>query len=299
MKIAIAYLTVVLVWSTTPLGLAWSSATVHPSMAGLLRMVIALVLGLALLRIWRVPLPLNKQAFKLYSASCVGIFGGMFCSYLATAYITTGMISLAFGMSPIITGLLAYKLLDEPKLGLTKILAICVSLSGLLIVFSDSVNLGVDAWKGMLLIALAVCSFSYSAVLIKTIKIDIHPGATMVGSMLVAVPLYFLAWLVMDRSLPIETWSAQSILSIIYLGIFGSLVGFICYFYVLQKLTANSVALITMMTPVLAILLGRTLNDEALTTNIIVGASTIILGLALYQRKSAKPKSLGYNLNSE
>lgn len=175
MKIAIAYLTVVLVWSTTPLGLAWSSETIHPSMAGLLRMAIALVFGLVLLRIWRIPMPMNKQAFKLYSASCVGIFGGMFSSYLAAAYITTGMMSLAFGMSSIITGILAYKLLDEPKMGRTKMFAIAIAVCGLAIVFSDSINLDADAWKGMLLIASAFRAMRYTELLDSLVKPS-HPA---------------------------------------------------------------------------------------------------------------------------
>lgn len=290
MKIAIAYLTVVLVWSTTPLGLAWSSESVHPSMAGLLRMVIALVLGSVLLRIWRIKLPVDLHAFKLYAFSSIGLFGGMFASYLAAAYISTGMMSLAFGMSPIVTGVLAYKLLDEPKMGFNKLAAISIAAVGLGIVVSDNLNVSNDAWKGMLLIAFGVCSFSYSAVLIKTVKIEIHPAATMVGSMLVAVPLYFVTWLIMDGTLPTETWSVKSMISIVYLGVFGSLIGFICYFFVLQKMTTSNVALITMMTPVLAIILGAWLNEEIITTNVIIGAGAIILGLALYQQQNRKSK---------
>ncbi|MCF2948215.1 DMT family transporter [Paraglaciecola aquimarina] len=290
MKVAIAYLTVVLVWSTTPLGLAWSSESVHPSMAGFLRMAIALVLGSVLLRFWRIKLPLDGQAFKLYAYSSIGLFGGMFASYLAAAYISTGMMSLAFGMSPIVTGVLAYKLLDEPKMGIRKWLAISISVIGMCIVFSDKVNVADNAWIGMLLIAFGVVSFSFSAVLIKTVRIQIHPAATMVGSMLIATPLYLMTWLIMDGTLPTETWSVKSLMSIVYLGVFGSLIGFICYFYVLQKLTTSSVSLITMMTPVFAILLGNGLNNEAITLNVVIGASAIIFGLALYQQRIRKPK---------
>ena len=45
MSLAAAYLAVILIWSTTPLGIVWSSESVSPSLALLLRMVIALVLG--------------------------------------------------------------------------------------------------------------------------------------------------------------------------------------------------------------------------------------------------------------
>ncbi|MDU0354829.1 DMT family transporter [Paraglaciecola aquimarina] len=205
MKVAIAYLTVIMVWSTTPLGLALSSESVHPSMAGFLRMVIALVLGAVILLVWRIKLPLHSAALKLYAYSSVGLFGGMFSSYLAAAYISTGMMSLAFGMSPIVTGIIAYKLLDEPKMSVSQLVAIAISVVGLAIVFSDTLNLAADAWKGILLISVGVLSFSYSAVLIKTVQITIHPASTMVGSMLIATPLYLMTWFIMDGTLPVET----------------------------------------------------------------------------------------------
>lgn len=284
MLVVIAYLTVILVWSTTPLGMAWSNETVHPTMAVLLRMLIATFLGLILIKAWRVPLPFTRQAIKLYCFSSIGIFGGMFSSYMAVQYITTGMVSLAFGMSPIITGLLALHYLPEVRMSKIKLLAISIAFIGLTLVFVDSLALAKDSWIGILLIMLGVVLFSFSAVLVKSVDINIHPAATTVGTLLFALPFYITAWLIADGSLPIDQWSVKSLSAIFYLGIFGSLIGFVCYFYVLQKLTASSVSLITMMTPVIAILLGSWLNNELVTVNIIFGACAIILGLAIYQR---------------
>ena len=63
---------------------------------------------------------------------------------------------------------------------------------------------------------------------------------------------------------------------------FGSLIGFFAYFFVLQKLTASTVALITLITPVIALSLGVVFNDEIITNKIFLGASLVILGLAIY-----------------
>lgn len=284
MLVIIAYLTVILVWSTTPLGMAWSTETVHPTMAVLLRMLIATLLGLILVKVWRIPLPFTRQATKLYCFSSIGIFGGMFSSYMAVQYITTGMVSIAFGMSPIITGIFALHYLPGARMSKIKLLAISIAFVGLTLVFIDSLALAKNSWIGIILIMLGVILFSFSAVLVKSVPIDIHPVATTVGTLLFALPCYIAAWLIADGYLPIEQWSVKSLGAIFYLGILGSLIGFICYFYVLQKLTASSVSLITMITPVIAILLGSWLNNEIVTVNIILGACAIILGLAIYQR---------------
>lgn len=283
MSVPLAYLTVILVWSTTPLGIAWSSETVSPTMAVLLRMVIAAVFGVVYLKLFSIKLPMHRTAFKLYAFSVIGIFGGMLMSYLAAGYISTGMISLVFGLSPILSGLLSQKILAAPKMDSVKKVAMSVGFIGLIIVFSDSVALDENSWIGMVYILFAVSFFSLSGVLVKSVTISIHPAATTVGTLLLSLPLFFISWVILDGNLNVALWSEKSIFSIIYLGICGSFIGFMAYFYVLQKLSPSTVSLITMVTPVIAIILGNTLNDEVITMNLVYGASCIILGLGLFQ----------------
>ncbi|RTR30643.1 DMT family transporter [Shewanella atlantica] len=278
-----AFLSVVLIWSTTPLGIVWSSASVHPTMAVLLRMLLALVLGSLLLVLFRIRLPWTKTAFKLYGFSSIGIVGGMLLSYFAARYLASGTMSLIFGLSPLISGILAQKLLDEPKFGPTKLLSLAMAFIGLGIVCSSKLSLNSDSWIGLVLVLAAVFLFSLSGVLIKTVKINIHPIANTVGALLFSTPLFTLAWLLFDGTLPVETWQAKSIWAIVYLGVFGSLIGFIAYFYVLQNLKASTVALVTLITPIFAMTLGATLNGEMITETLIIGALFVLAGLALYQ----------------
>jgi len=75
----------------------------------------------------------------------------------------------------------------------------------------------------------------------------------------------------------------RSIWSIVYLGVMGSIVGFVSYYYLLSHLRASTVALITLMTPVTALWLGNMLNNEDLTPFIWLGTSLVLLGLMLHQ----------------
>lgn len=283
MPVSAAYLAVILIWSTTPLGIVWSSESVNPTLAVLLRMIIAVIPGWFLMKLARIDLPWHKQALKVYGYSAIGIFGGMLFAYMAAGYISSGLMSLIFGLAPIISGVLAQKILAEPKFSLTKQLALLLALVGLLIVCYDSVSLTGDSLFGIGAILCAVFFFSISGVLVKSVDVNIHALATTVGSLTLCIPLFFLVWLIFDGSLPVEQWQAKSLFAILYLGIFGSLLGFIAYFYVLQKLNASTVALITMITPVFALYLGALLNDEMITSNLIVGALCVMTGLGFYQ----------------
>lgn len=291
--VPLSFLAVVLIWSTTPLGIVWSSESVHPTMAVLLRMLIALVLGLLVIIMTKIRLPWNRIAFKLYGFSAIGIVGGMLLSYFAARYLPSGTMSLIFGLSPLISGLLAQKLLNEPKFGPMRILALLLAFTGLGVVCSAKLALGSDSWIGLSLILCAVLLFSLSGVLIKTVHIAIHPIASTVGALLFSTPLFALAWLLFDASLPIDTWSVRSMAAIAYLGVFGSLIGFVAYFYILQHLNASTVALVTLITPVFAMALGAQLNGEAITEALVIGAGLVLGGLGLYQFGDRLRRRLG------
>lgn len=283
MRILVAYVSVILIWSTTPLGILWSSETVHPTFAVLMRMVIALLLGSIILRLWRIELPKTNSAIRLYCYSGIGVFGGMLFSYLSAQYISSGLMSVIFGLAPIFSGILAQRIIAEPKFDRLKKIALTIALLGLLIVCYDSLVISNASVLGVVYVLIAVMFFSLSAVLVKSIQISIHPVATTVGALLFSTPLFLLVWLVFDGSLPYQQWKARSLWSILYLGIVGSLIGFLAYFYILQKLNASTVALITMVTPIIAMSLGAYLNKELITDNLVMGAISVVCGLSLFQ----------------
>src|SRR5574340_506376 len=72
-------------------------------------------------------------------------------------------------------------------------------------------------------------------------------------------------------------------IAIVYLGILGSVVGFTLYYYVIKHLDAGRVALIMLVTPVSALLLGQTLNAEFIPARGWAGIALIGAGLLLYE----------------
>jgi len=60
----------------------------------------------------------------------------------------------------------------------------------------------------------------------------------------------------------------------------GSVLGFVLYFYVLRRVEANRVALITLVTPVIALFLGQEINGEDIGRRAPMGTAIILAGLA-------------------
>lgn len=290
MSVPAAYLAVVIIWSTTPLGIVWSSETVSPTLALLLRMAIAAILGLGFILVSKTRLPWTRPALMVYAYSSFSMVGGMLMVYFAASYISSGLMSLIFGLAPIISGLLAQWLLNENPFSLVRKIAIAIALLGLATVCMDNISLTEKGLIGIGLVLSSVFCFSLSAVLIKSVKVEISAISTTVGALWMSLPLFLAAWWFSDGTLPFEQWSSRSLFAIGYLGVFGSLIGFVAYFYILQRLAASTVALVTMITPVFAIALGASLNNEPLTINLLLGGCLVLIGLGLYQYGHYLPK---------
>ena len=78
-------------------------------------------------------------------------------------------------------------------------------------------------------------------------------------------------------------FSSTSAISITYLAFIGSLVGFFAFFSILGKLPMSLIAIIPVITPMLALWLGMSIAGEELSAITLMGAGLIITGLMLYE----------------
>ncbi|RZM85279.1 EamA family transporter [Pseudoalteromonas rubra] len=283
MPVQASYIMVIIIWSTTPLGIVISSAGMSPTLSVFLRMAIALLLCFIIICIGRYRVPVSQRAWTLYGYSSLGIFGGMLLSYLAAQTVPSGVISLIFGLAPVLSGLLAQRLLNEARFSLIKWLGLALSMVGLYLVCMSQLSELALAPLGLLYVLGAVSCFSLSGVMIKRVKLAIHPLASTFGALLLVTPMFGLVWWLTDGQLSINNWQMSAVLATVYLSVFGSLVGFIAYFHVLQKLKASTVALTTLITPGFAMLLGAWLNNEQITPTLLAGAAVIMVSLAVFQ----------------
>ena len=280
MSVPAAYIAVIIVWSTTPLGVKWSSQGMSPVAGAFARILLATVLGWMLVRAMGIAVPWHRKAVRVYVYSNVGIFMGLLCVYFGAQFMPSGLVSILFGLSPIISAIMSRFLLNDPPFSASKWLAMALGVAGLVVVFRHEVVQLRGNPLGFALVFWGVCCFCASGVLIKRAGPVVHPMAQTVGALTLAAPLYGISALVLG--LHLQSPPPRAIGAIIYLALFGSFVGFFCYFYILKHLSASSVALTTLVTPVIALTLGSVLNGEVITPSVIVGAAMIGSCLLLY-----------------
>lgn len=282
MSVPAAYLSIILIWSTTPLAIQWSASGngfLFPVMA---RMAIGLAICVVLLGLFRIRMPWHREARMTYLAAGLGILGTMLCVYWGARYISSGLIALLFGLTPIFTSIAAALWLDERNFTASKIVGTVLGLAGLAAIFGSGLSLGEHAVAGMLVVLFAVMLQSLSLVWVKRIGATIPAMAVTSGALMLVAPALFVIWEIFDGVLP-QTIAPRASWAIAYLGIFGSVLGFNFYFYVIKRMEAGQIALITLITPVSALLLGQMLNGEEIQSGVWVGTACVLIGLISHQ----------------
>lgn len=281
MSVPAALTGLVLIWATTPLAIKWSSVETGVLFSLSLRMAIGMLLCLLLLLAMRVSLKWHRAACLTYLVSGLGLYGAMVAVYWGAQNISSGLVSVVYGLLPMMTFFCAVLVLRESFWQPAKLLGSVLGFAGILVIFNPQDSLSDVTMMGVSLVLLSVACHALSMVTIQRIGANLHALSITTGSLSVAVPLYLLTWWFFDGGVP-ESMSDKALLSIVYLGVIGSVLGFILFYYALKYVAAGSIALLTLITPVLALGLGYWLNDETLQQEVLLGAALVLIGLATH-----------------
>lgn len=287
MSVPAAFIGVVVIWSTTPLAIKWSAEGSGFLFGVSSRMVIGLILCGLIMIVLRQKLPVNKQAIKAYMVSAMSLYAMMMLVYWSAQYVPSGIISIIYGLSPFATGLFASYWLGEKAFSTNKLMGMSIAFTGLLMIFGNAIHGSNLLLLGMLGVFLGMIIQSAVQVWLKPVIKDIPALAFNTGGLLIASICFVITWTIFSGQIP-DDMSTKAMGSIVYLGIFGSVFGFILFFYILKNVDASRLSMITLVTPMLALELGNVLNHEVLQLKAVYGAGLIMSGLFLYEWKSLR-----------
>ena len=94
MPVSTAYLGIILIWSTMPLTIQWSTQGVDFALAVLGRMLIWLVVAICIQYFGCIRFPTHRRAMLSYIVAGLGLFASMSLTYWAARFIYSGLISV-------------------------------------------------------------------------------------------------------------------------------------------------------------------------------------------------------------
>ncbi|MFW5637555.1 MAG: DMT family transporter, partial [Thermodesulfobacteriota bacterium] len=172
----------------------------------------------------------------------------------------------------------------KERLNLVRVTGILLSVTGAVVVISRGrlgEILGEGLGLGEIYILVCVLSWVTFSLIGKTVLSGLSPLVSIAYSSLVGtVALFFPAYLE-GLAAHLSDYSALDWLNILYLGIFGTVVGFIWYYEGIRAIGPGKARLFINFVPVSAIILAFFILQEPVTFSLLVGAVMVSTGVYL------------------
>lgn len=277
-------------WGTTYLGIRMALESFEPVRLVAFRFVVSGVLMAAFLR-WRGLAPPRGRELLWTAVNGLLILGvGNLCLTLSEQRIPSSLAALFVSISPF--WFVAIEALvpggERPSPRALAGMALGFFGAGLLFV-PNLLDRGFHGhvWQGFLILQAGGISWSLGSVLQKRYPSRAHPFSGAAAQQL-AVGLAYLGPALIHGPRP-EEWSARGTGAMIYLIVFGSIVGYSAYIYALEKLPVSLVSVYTYVNPVVAAILGALIYGEPFGWRELCAMAVIFSGVAAV--KSATPPS--------
>jgi len=131
----------------------------------------------------------------------------------------------------------------------------------------------------------AVVIGSYAAaqasVLIKAKAGGIHPASLVLGQMICGLPFIIVYSLVQESDPFNYHWTWRSVVCVLYLTLVGTIAAFWLYYWLLSKIESTKAMMISLVTPLIAVLIGAVTLGETLPPQTFLGGVLIIAGIGL------------------
>ena len=278
---AALYALICLIWGSTWLAIKVGLVGVPPFLgAGLRFLISTLLVGLVLAA--------RRKRFRLTRDDkiCVLSLGLLVfwldyaAVYWAEMRISSGLTAILFSTMPLMTALLSRFWTRSETLGSHKLIGIIIGTVGTVLLFWPDQRLGSAQALGMLAV---LAGSLFSAINLVTLK---RYGARSDPFVLNFFGMGLGAVCLLGMSAVLETWSAvawthTNILAILYLSVFGSVIAFSAYYYLIKVMDATIVSLTTLIIPIVALALGRAILHESVSSTALAGIATIIAGVAV------------------
>lgn len=282
---------VYVVWGSTYLAIRVLVETMPPLLSGGTRHVVAglIIFGLLVARRGRGALRLRREEWL--GGGFIGLallLGGNGLVMLGERDVPSGLTALIVAVVPLCVVVLR-RIFGE-RVALGTIVGVVVGFAGVAVLIIPEGVSGSVNFIGMLMIVGASFSWSVGTFFSKRLQLPRDPLASTGVQMLVGGLALSIAGALTGEAglVKPEQFSTASLLSLGYLIIFGSVLAYTAYTWVLIHASVSRVSTYAYVNPVVAVALGAVLLNEKIDTTMVVGAAMIIVAVWLVIRTESR-----------
>jgi drug/metabolite transporter (DMT)-like permease len=283
-KLALAFVAIYIIWGSTYLAIRYAVETIPPLVTAGIRHTIAgtILLTWAWLRGFR---PTRQHWLAGFVLGAFFFLVGHGTLHWAEQYVGSGLAALLIATEPMFILVLAW-LMRQQKISSLSAIGLGLGVVGVALLTGAELTVKGSSLIGLM--AVLVGSLAWSAGVVISPKLKLPEDA--LGR--TAVPLVCGAVMLLIASgvsgeFQATHWasiSLKSVMGLAYLIVFGSVVAFTAYTWLLQQCPPALVATHTYANPVVAVILGWLLGGEPLTLRVVLASLAILGAIVLIRR---------------
>ena len=289
--IVLAFIAIYVIWGSTYLLNKIAVSEIAPLLLASYRFVSAGILVLVIAYLLKINLKISQK--QLWNSTLAGF---LFLTYgngvfvWALKYVDSGFAALEAATQPLFV-ILLMRILYGIKMAPKSILGVILGIIGMfLLVYQDGLELNDNSIIGILMILTAIISWSYGSIFVS--KADLPPNffvSTAYQMIAGGLMLLVLSFILNETWSTPEFWSFKVQISMFLLVVFGSIVAFTSFNYLLKVVSTEKVATSAYVNPIIALILGWYILDETISVQSIISAVILLTGVyCINSGKSSK-----------
>jgi drug/metabolite transporter (DMT)-like permease len=292
LRVAIALGAVYLIWGSTYLAIRFAIETIPPFLMAGARYLTAGVLLYGWSRLRGAPRPSLAQWRPAAIIGALLLLAGNGGVVWAEQRVSSGLAALLISTEPLWIVLLVWQRDRGQRPGGRVIAGLLLGFIGLaLLVRPGSSSGGLDPLGVVALLIASLC-WASGSIYSQRAKLPSSPLLSTSMQMLSGGGLLLLAGALTGEParFALAEVSTRSLLSLAYLVVFGAIIAFTAYVWLLRSASAVLVSTYAYVNPVVAVLLGWAFAGEPLTRGTLIAAAVILTGVALISSAQGKEK---------
>lgn len=303
LKIFLAFGAIYLVWGSTYLATRFAVATIPPLMMIGIRSLAAGVILYLISRYRKAEKVKRENVLPLFTLGALFFLAGHGLLSWAQQYVPSGMAAVLVTAEPLWIFGIEWFFLKDTRVKLKGILGLFLGFAGIVyLIHSTSAGTAFnhDLLAPVLIVA-GTLSWGGGAVYSRVANVPKSPllsaGMELIfGGILVLIASFILGE---PSRFHVSQVSLKSFCALLYLVVFGSVIAFSAYTWLLSNTSATRISTHTYVNPVIAVFLGWLIADEQITAALLVATAIIIISvyLVLYDqyvdRKNTRKESQG------
>lgn len=285
--IILAFFSIYVIWGSTYLLNKIAVSELPPFMLASIRFMVAGLLIFIIAKIMGKSLAISKrQLVNVFIAGFLFLTLGNGVVVWALKYVDSGFAALEISAQPLVV-LILMRVFQGKKIKAMSVLGVILGVIGIFLLVSQNEVVSKDgSIVGMVMIFFCMVSWASGSLFVGNADLPSNYFVNTGYQMLAGGFILMLASLIFGEtwSLP-HVWSSEVQWAMALLIVFGSIVAFTSFNFLLKKVSPDKVATSTYVNPIIALLLGWYFLNEVITMQSIVAAAVLLTGVYFINTK--------------